>query len=119
MARPTANYIIIHLQERYRAGAGPNQAYRSYYYYGDDQEESIKSCVGYIIYLFADVEFGYTTAVANECRQPRSTARAADRWNNLVLGQATCMKGTYFICIDGCKGKEQTDAKGATLISMV
>lgn len=102
-----SNCVISHLQKRYRAGSGSKQVYLAYYYYGDDKDESLERCIGSIIYQFAAAHVGYATAVANVCGQATHVARAEDRWENLVLGLSSHMKGTYFICIDGfdCRGQ--------------
>jgi hypothetical protein len=49
-ARPMSLYIFTHLQKKYKAGAGPNQAYLAYYYYRDDKVGSLERCVNSIIY---------------------------------------------------------------------
>ena len=114
-----SNYIISSLQEKYRAGTGPNQAYLAYYYYGDDKDESLERCIGSIIYQFAAVDVGYASAVANACGRSASIVRAEDRWNNLVIGLESHMKGTYFICIDGFDGRSQLDNAEDTLSAIV
>lgn len=107
------NHVVTHLQEKYKAGAGPNQAYLAYYYYGEDKDESLERCIGSLIYQFAAMDVGYATAVAKACGPPGSMGRADDRWNKLVLGLSNLMKGTYFICIDGYDRRGQPDATDA------
>jgi hypothetical protein len=114
-----SNYVVTYLQEKYKTGAGPNQAYLAYYYYSDDKDESLERCVGSLIYQFAAMDVGYATAVAKACGQPGSMGRADHQWKNLVLELSNRMKGTYFICIDGYDGRGQPDATDATIRAMV
>ena len=114
-----SNHVISYLEERYRAGAGPNQAYLAYYYYGDDKDESLEKCIGSVIYQFATVDVGYATAVANVCGRSANVTRAEDRWNHLVQGLQNHMKGTYFVCIDGFDAQDDADATIAAITRRV
>ncbi|KAF2622483.1 hypothetical protein BU25DRAFT_377630 [Macroventuria anomochaeta] len=114
-----SNHVISYLQETYRAGAGPNQTYLAYYYYGADKDDSLEKCVGSIIHQFAAVDVGYAKAVANACGRPASTARAEDRWKHLVQRLQNHMKGIYFVCIDGLDGRGQPDNLEATVSTIV
>ncbi|KAF3041136.1 hypothetical protein E8E12_008366 [Didymella heteroderae] len=113
-----SNHVISHLQKKYRSGSGSKQVYLAYYYYGDDKDESLERCIGSIIYQFAAAHVGYATAVASACGQTANVARAEDRWEHLVLGLSSHMKGTYFICIDGFDSRGQLDKEEATIASI-
>jgi hypothetical protein len=109
------NYVVSHLEKKCQATRGPNQAFLAYYYYGDDKDDSLERCIASIIYQFAAADAGYAQAVVEECGRLTSTARAEDRWNNLISGLQHAMKGTYFICMDGFNSRGQLDTAEAMI----
>lgn len=113
------SHIITHLQKKYKTGSGPNEAYLAYYYCREGTDETFERFLGSVIYQFAAVDVGYATAVANACGQAGHVRKAHEQWDDLVLRLADCMKGTYFICLDGYSGRGQADAKGATITAMM
>lgn len=114
-----SNYIISHLQNKYRSGGGPTPVYVAYYYYGADEDESLEKCLGSVIYQFAMGDMVYAKAVADACGRPEATARAEDRWTHLLQGLQDRMNGIYFICIDGLDHRDRSDETTAIISAIV
>ncbi|PSN73234.1 hypothetical protein BS50DRAFT_514386 [Corynespora cassiicola Philippines] len=108
------SHVIEYLQTKHLDTAS-DRAYVAYYYFGDEKDKSLETCLASIIYQFACNDFTYAKAVAKVCEQPASISQASNRWDNLVPKLQHAMNGTYFICIDGYDDLARTEDADETI----
>lgn len=109
------NKVVSHLRNTHPSNASSTRTSIAYYYFGEDREDSLETCLRSIVYQFASTNPAYAGAVAETCRLTSDISRAIDIWQALIRQIVYATKKTYYVCIDGFEIGDTAVRAGETL----